>query len=285
MEWLQQLNEAVQYIEKNLDGEIEYERAAQIACCTTYHFQRMFSYIAGVSLSEYIRNRRLTKAAFDLQNGGKVIDVALRYGYESPTAFNRAFQKVHEVSPSIAQKEGTFLKAYPPISFKITIKGVAEMEYRIVKKEEMRIVGAKIDLAKNVEECFTKIPMFWQEVGQSGKIGQIVSVMDDHSKGVLGVSACMEHLDQWAYYIGVETNQAVPEGLEAYTVPACTWAVFPGTGQMPEAIQEIEKRAVTEWLPTSGYQYADAPDIEVYLNQDPMNAVFEVWIPIRKTSL
>lgn len=282
MEWLEQLNEAVQYIEAHLDGEIEYERAAQIACCTTYHFQRMFSYIAGAPLSEYVRNRRLTKAALDLQNGDKVIDVALRYGYESPTAFNRAFQKVHHVSPSVAQKEGTFLKAYPPISFKITIKGVAEMEYRIVKQGEMRIVGAKLDLSKNVEACFGKVPMFWQEVGQSGQIGQIVSLMDENSKGVLGVSACMEHLEQWSYYIGVETNKEVTEGLEEYIIPACTWAVFPGTGQMPSAIQEIEKRAVTEWLPTSGYQYADAPDIEVYLNQDPMNAQFEVWIPIRK---
>lgn len=282
MEWLQQLNEAVQYIEKNLDGEIEYEKAAQIACCTTYHFQRMFSYIAGIPLSEYIRNRRLTKAAFDLQNGDKVIDVALRYGYESPTAFNRAFQKVHQVAPSVAQKEGTFLKAYPPISFKITIKGVAEMEYRIVKKEAMRIVGAKIDLAKNVEESFAKVPMFWEEVGRSGQIGRIVSAMDEHSKGVLGVSACMEHLEHWSYYIGVETNNEAPQGLEEYIIPASTWAVFPGKGQMPTAIQEIEKRAVTEWLPTSGYQYADAPDIEVYLNQDPMNSQFEVWIPIKK---
>ncbi|CEO26328.1 AraC family transcriptional regulator [Paraclostridium sordellii] len=282
MEWLDKLNEALQYIEGNLDGEIKYEKAANIACCTTYHFQRMFSYIAGTPLSEYIRNRRLTKAALDLQNGEKVIDVAIRYGYESPTAFNRAFQKIHNVSPSVAQKEGTFLKAYPPISFKITIKGVEEMEYRIVKKEEMRIVGAKALLEKNVEENFNTVPMLWQEVAQSGKIMEIVSLMGPDSKGVLGVSACMDYLDKWEYYIAVETDKEAPKGLEEYTIPACTWAVFPGEGQMPTAIQDIEKRAITEWLPTSGYEYADAPDIELYLNQDPMNSKFEVWIPIRK---
>ncbi|CEQ27389.1 AraC family transcriptional regulator [Paraclostridium sordellii] len=282
MEWLEKLNEALQYIEGNLDGEIKYEKAANIACCTTYHFQRMFSYIAGTPLSEYIRNRRLTKAALDLQNGEKVIDVAIRYGYESPTAFNRAFQKIHNVSPSIAQKEGTFLKAYPPISFKITIKGVEEMEYRIVKKEEMRIVGAKALLEKNVEENFNTVPMLWQEVAQSGKIMEIASLMGPDSKGVLGVSACMDYLDKWEYYIAVETDKEAPKGLEEYTIPACTWAVFPGEGQMPTAIQDIEKRAITEWLPTSGYEYADAPDIELYLNQDPMNSKFEVWIPIRK---
>lgn len=282
MEWLEKLNEALQYIEGNLDGEIKYEKAANIACCTTYHFQRMFSYIAGTPLSEYIRNRRLTKAALDLQNGEKVIDVSIRYGYESPTAFNRAFQKIHNVSPSIAQKEGTFLKAYPPISFKITIKGVEEMEYRIVKKEEMRIVGAKALLEKNVEENFNTVPMLWQEVAQSGKIMEIASLMGPDSKGVLGVSACMDYLDKWEYYIAVETDKEAPKGLEEYTIPACTWAVFPGEGQMPTAIQDIEKRAITEWLPTSGYEYADAPDIELYLNQDPMNSKFEVWIPIRK---
>ncbi|WP_338658349.1 AraC family transcriptional regulator [Paraclostridium sordellii] len=282
MEWLEKLNEALQYIEGNLDGEIKYEKAANIACCTTYHFQRMFSYIAGTPLSEYIRNRRLTKAALDLQNGEKVIDVAIRYGYESPTAFNRAFQKIHNVSPSVAQKEGTFLKAYPPISFKITIKGVEEMEYRIVKKEEMRIVGAKALLEKNVEENFNTVPMLWQEVAQSGKIMEIASLMGPDSKGVLGVSACMDYLDKWEYYIAVETDKEAPKGLEEYTIPACTWAVFPGEGKMPTAIQDIEKRAITEWLPTSGYEYADAPDIELYLNQDPMNSKFEVWIPIRK---
>ena len=242
----------------------------------------MFSYIAGTPLSEYIRNRRLTKAALDLQNGEKVIDVAIRYGYESPTAFNRAFQKIHNVSPSVAQKEGTFLKAYPPISFKITIKGVEEMEYRIVKKEEMRIVGVKALLEKNVEENFNTVPMLWQEVAQSGKIMEIASLMGPDSKGVLGVSACMDYLDKWEYYIAVETDKEAPKGLEEYTIPACTWAVFPGEGQMPTAIQDIEKRAITEWLPTSGYEYADAPDIELYLNQDPMNSKFEVWIPIRK---
>ena len=282
MEWLEKLNEALQYIEGNLDGEVEYEKAAKIACCTTYHFQRMFSYIAGTPLSEYIRNRRLTKAALDLQNGDKVIDVAIRYGYESPTAFNRAFQKVHNISPSVAQKEGTFLKAYPPISFKITIKGVEEMEYRIVKKEEIRIIGAKALLEKNVEENFNTVPMLWQEVAQSGKIMEIVSLMGTESKGVLGVSACMDYLDKWEYYIAVETNKEAPKELEEYIIPACTWAVFPGEGQMPTAIQDIEKRAITEWLPTSGYEYADAPDIELYLNQDPMNSKFEVWIPIRK---
>ena len=131
MEWLDRMNDALGYLEANLAGTADMEHAARLACCSVYHFGRMFSYIAGVPLSEYLRRRRMTLAAFDLQNGGRVLDVALRYGYESPTAFNRAFQSVHGVSPSAAQRDGAPLKAYPRISFKITVKGEAEMDYRI----------------------------------------------------------------------------------------------------------------------------------------------------------
>jgi len=132
MEWLSCLNEAVNYLEEHLEDEIDLERVAQIACCSSFHFQRMFSYLADLPLSEYIRRRKMTRAVFDLQNGDeRIIDIALKYGYESPTAFNRAFQSVHGMAPSAARSEGVILKAYPPISFKITIKGEAEMNYRI----------------------------------------------------------------------------------------------------------------------------------------------------------
>ena len=282
MEWLDRLNDALNYIEDNLKSEIEYEMAAKIACCSTYHFQRMFSYIAGVPLSEYIRNRRLTMAALDLQNGDKVIDVALRYGYESPTSFNRAFQKVHGVSPSAAQKEGTALKAFPRISFKITIKGDTEMEYRIVNKEAFRVVGVQIPLSNDIEKNFQEVPKFWQQVAQNGTLSQIIPLMNAEPMGVLGITACGNENESWKYYVAVSTDRETPNGMVEYMVPEFTWAVFPGQGTMPTSIQETEKRAVTEWLPTSGYEYADGPDIEVYINADPANAKFEVWLPISK---
>lgn len=282
MEWLEKLNEAITYIENNLQGNIDYNEAAKIACCSTYHFQRMFSYIAGIPLSEYIRQRKMTLAAFDLQKGDKVIDVSYRYGYESPTSFNRAFQKIHCISPSKANKEGTFLKAYPPISFKITVKGVSDLDYKIVKKGEMRIVGAKINLSKDIEENFKEVPKFWSEVGKSGKLNEIVSLMDENSNGVLGVSVCLDDMNNWEYYIAVETKKEAKVGMDEYIIKPCTWAVFPGKGKMPEAIQDIEKRAITEWLPSSSYEYAPQADIEVYLNQDPVNSEFEVWVPIKE---
>lgn len=284
MEWITRLNEALGYIEENLAGEISYDQAAKIACCSTYHFQRMFSYIADVPLAEYIRRRRITLAAFDLQSSKeKVIDIALKYGYDSPTSFNRAFQNVHGVSPTEARSKGVPLKAYPRISFKITIKGEAEMNYKIISKDSFKIVGVKEHFNMSVEECFAQVPVFWQKTVQSGIIPAIVRLIDQEPYGLLGVSTSMNSRD-FDYYIAAATSQETPEGMEEYTVPACTWAVFECIGPMPSAIQELQKRIITEWLPTSGYEYANAPDIEVYYEGDQQAADYrcQVWLPITK---
>ena len=284
MEWLDKLNKSIEYIEDNLDGEINYEEAAKLACCSCYHYQRMFSYIAGVTLSEYIRNRRMTKAAIDLQNGEKVMDVSLKYGYESPTSFNRAFKKVHEVSPSMAQKKGTFLKSYSPISFKLTIKGVEEMEYRIEKKEAFRVVGVQRELTNDFEENSIKVPQLWKESLENGKLSEIMALMDENNAGapgVLGLNACNGEEKDWKYYIAVSTDKPISKGMYEYTVPASTWAIFKGQGNMPQAIQDVEKRVLTEWLPTSGYEFDQCINIEVYLDDKKEDSNFVVWLSIK----
>lgn len=134
MDWITRLNNTILHIEEHLTGEIDYAALSQLACCSSFHYQRMFAYMADIPLSEYIRRRRMTLAAADLQSGEKIIDVALKYGYASPTAFNRAFQGVHGVAPSLAKDSGVPLKSFSPIRFKITIKGAEGMEYRIEKK-------------------------------------------------------------------------------------------------------------------------------------------------------
>ena len=284
MEWLDKLNKSIEYIEDNLDGEINYEEAAKLACCSCYHYQRMFSYIAGVTLSEYIRNRRMTKAAIDLQNGEKVMDVSLKYGYESPTSFNRAFKKVHEVSPFMAQKKGTFLKSYSPISFKLTIKGVEEMKYRIEKKEAFRVVGVQRELTNDFEENSIKVPQLWKESLENGKLSEIMALMDENNAGapgVLGLNACNGEEKDWKYYIAVSTDKPISKGMYEYTVPASTWAIFKGQGNMPQAIQDVEKRVLTEWLPTSGYEFDQCINIEVYLDDKKEDSNFEVWLSIK----
>lgn len=284
VEWIARLNEAVAYIEDNLTNEISYEKVAQIACCSTFHFQRMFSYIADVPLSEYIRRRRITLAAFDLQSSNeKIIDIALKYGYDSPTSFNRAFQNVHGVSPTEARKIGVSLKAFPRISFKITIKGDAEMNYKIVTKDAFKIVGVKEHYNMSIEESFAKVPLFWQKTVESGIVPAILALLGKEPYGLLGVSTCMNGKD-FDYYIAVATDKDTPEGMVDYTIPECTWAVFECVGAMPTAIQELQKRIVTEWLPTSSYEYANAPDVEVYFEGDQQadNYRCEVWLPIIK---
>lgn len=280
MEWIERLNDTISYMEEHLTDGIDYEKLGRIACCSAYHYQRMFAYMAGVPLSEYIRRRKMSLAAVDLrEKGAKVIDIAGKYGYSSPTAFNRAFQSVHGIAPSAVKNEGVSVKSFPPITFKITVKGVEEMNYRIETKEAFRIVGVSVPLYKDIEKNFTVIPPKWGEVAQNGTLQKLIGMMDTPPMGVLGVSICNDK-EPWRYYIAVSTSKE-NDGLEEYTVPAATWAIFSGTGA-GQSIQELERRVVTEWLPTSGYEYGDAPDLEVYLNPDPQNAQYEVWIPVVK---
>lgn len=281
MDWIDRLNEAVRYIEDNLTGEIEYEKLGQIACCSAYHFQRMFNYIAGVPLSEYIRRRKMSLAAVDIQGGeAKIIDVAAKYGYASPTAFNRAFQSVHGVSPSAVRGEGVAIKSFPPITIKVTVKGVEKMNYRIETRKAFRIVGKAFPLSREIERNFAEVPQMWQGAVEDGTIEKIVSLMNGEPRGVLGVSVCTDG-EEWRYYIAVSSAAEIDDALEEYVVPGCTWAVFPGSGT-GKSIQELEGRIVTEWLPTSGYEFTNGPDIEVYFEPNPENTAYEVWIPVRK---
>jgi AraC family transcriptional regulator len=288
MDWLAQLNEAINYIEENLDTEIDMEHVAQLACCSSYHFQRMFSYMANVPLSEYIRRRKMTKAAFDLQNGEeKIIDIALRYGYDSPTAFNRAFHTVHGIAPSGARQPGVVLKSFQPISFKITIRGDVEMNYRIEKKEAFRIVGVKMagSWSDENQEGFTQVPQFWAEHAQKGTIPQLLPIMDQQPMGVLGVSiGNWQETGKFDYYIAVASSQPAPQGMVEVQIPETLYAVFECKGAMPNAIQSLQGRIMTEWLPNSGYQYADGADIEQYGEGDQTSEdyVCWVWVPIKK---
>ncbi|MCQ4637717.1 AraC family transcriptional regulator [Anaerovorax odorimutans] len=292
MDWLKRMNEALEYIEDNLDGEIDYAVIARKACCSVYHFQRIFSYMAEVPLSEYIRRRRLSKAAFDLQNTDmRVIDVALKYSYDSPTSFTRAFQKLHGITPIAAREKGALLRAYPPIAFQVSIKGATAMNYKIEEKEAFRIVGFKLSTTMENDACYQEIPKFWGEIAGTGKIGSLGPMINKEPFGMLGVSVCGEPFAdsstfKFDYYIAAPSDQAAADGMDEFIVPAATWAVFECIGPMPGAVQEMQKRIATEWLPTSGYEYGEAPDIEVYYDEDGSKADTrsEIWIPIVKKS-
>ena len=280
MEWVERLNESIRYIEEHLTDEISYERLGQIACCSAYHYQRMFTYMAGVTLAEYIRRRKMSLAAVDLQSGTeRIIDIAEKYGYSSPTAFNRAFQGVHGAAPSAVRSEGVPVKSFPPIRFTVSVKGAEEMNYRIETREAFRVVGVSAPLDQEIERNFAVVPQMGGEAAGNGTIQRLAGMMDALPAGLLGVSACGD-AEEWRYWIAVSSTKDRGE-FEEYVIPASTWAIFPGAGT-GQSIQELERRIITEWLPTSGYEYTNAPDIEVYLNPDPQDAKYEVWIPVIK---
>ena len=284
MEWLKNLSNAIDYIENNLAGEISYEEAAKIACCSTYYFERMFTYVAGISLSEYIRRRRMTQAAFDLQTTDmKVLDAALKYGYASPTSFNRAFQSVHGISPISAKIQGSVLNAYPPLKFSVKVTGGNVMSYRVEEKEAIRIVGIRIPLTFDMEENKKIVPPFWSKALKSSQFPEICSLSNQSPEGVLGVTA-YQSSDEIYYYIAATTDKPAPKDMFEYEIPAAAWVIFESDGRFKESIQSIFRRFLTEWLPFSGYTYAELPDIEVYpiSRERPQEGHSEVWIAVKK---
>lgn len=282
MDTLERLNHVVDYIETHLDGEVDFDQIARIACCSPFHFQRMFTFVCGIPLSEYIRRRRLTAAAFDLRDGGaKVIDVAVKYGYSSADAFARAFHALHGIKPSMV-RGGVTLKAYPRMIFTITIKGVAAMNYRIEERAGFTVVGVKEFMTTVNGENFKKIPQMWCDLPKE-TFHVIGGLSDREPTGVMGICADM-HDDGFDYWIAAATTKPCPEGLSSLEIPASTWAIFESVGPMPGAIQEVWGRIFGEWFPASDYEHAHAPEIEWYSDGDTNAPDYksEVWIPVVK---
>ncbi len=278
MDWLERINKALDYIENNLDDEIDYAKIARAASSSEYHFSRMFSSIANVSLSEYIRHRRLTLAAFEIQRSDiHIIDVAVKYGYKSADSFARAFQKIQGIKPTDARNKGVELKAFPRMSFQISIKGDTEMEYRIENLDfELRIIGKRKTVETN--RAFKTIPTLWSGAKKDGFMQTLIDMswVDPKCKlesllGVVGKEAAITD-EEFDYFMGVRFDREVPDGMETLIIPRSTWAVFPN-------VTEAWKRLYSEWVPTSGYDLANLPCIECFYGpkHKPKN---ELWVPI-----
>jgi AraC family transcriptional regulator len=289
MDSLKKMNEALSYIEENLTYDIDFKKVSKIALCSEYHFKRMFSFLAGVTLSEYIRRRRLTLAAFELSNKDvRIIDVAIKYGYNSPDSFTRAFQSMHGVTPSEVRKHRQTLKAYPPMTFQLSIKGGSEMNYRIEEKEAFQIVG----IMKRVPIVFNGVN---QEIAGMWKSldGETISKLKELSNveplGLLSASTNfsegrMEEKGELDHYIGVATTRECPDNLAKLEVPPLTWAVFESVGPFPSTLQNIWGRIYSEWFPSSNYEQAQGPEILWNENKDMTSPTFrsEIWIPVMK---
>lgn len=289
MDSLKKINEALDYIEKNLTGDIDFKEVARLAFCSEYHFKRMFSFLAGVTLSEYIRKRRLTLAAFEIINSDmRVIDVAIKYGYSSPDSFTRAFQNLHGITPSEARINGQLLKAYPRMTFQLSIKGGSEMNYRIEEKDAFRIVGIKKRVPIIFKGVNPEIEAMWKSLKHE-TIKQLKNLSDVEPLGLIQASTNfsedrMEEKGGLDHYIGVATTEECPDNLTQLEVPALTWAVFEVVGPFPDTLQDVWGRIYSEWFPSSNYEQAKGPEILWNEHKDISSPTFksEIWIPILK---
>jgi len=280
MDWLKGMNSVVKYIEENLTQPIQHESLARIVGCSVYEFSRIFSFMAGISVSEYIRRRRLSQAVFDIQNGKeKIIDIALKYCYESPAAFTRAFKELHGTTPLSARKSSVPLKTYSAISFVLTIKGVNEVNFRIEKKEGFQVMGLSGYIAGElVDGMPTVVNEFYS------KYAPIIGAYFTSPFWQISVYDYQSVDDKSKVLIGAECKGECPGGvkLDVKDVSAATWAVFSIEGCIGETYDEAYARILTEWFPASNYKRdAAMPHLEVIPGntQDGISA-WEIWMPV-----
>lgn len=284
MEWMNAIQSAIEYIESHITDDISAKDVADYVHVSPFYFQKGFSMLCGYSIMEYIRNRRLALAAGELaMTDEKVIDIAMKYGYDSPDSFTKAFTRFHGISPAMVRKDDVTIKTFAPLKLEISLKGGYLMNYKIVEKESFTVLGvSKMFDYKNSKE---EIPLFWKEHYEKGN-GKYVC-------GMFGI--CIEEKmgqDSFEYLIADLYNPAmeVPEGFVTETIPSCTWAVFSCDGPIPAALHDVNTKIFSEWLPAlKEYEVAGGYSVEMYDEVDKYpngtedeNYHSEIWIPIRK---
>ncbi len=255
-----------------------------------FHFQRVFGILCGYTLGEYIRNRRLTLAGSELASSDvKVIDAALKYGYDSPESFGRAFTRFHAVTPSQAKSDGTNLKSFSRLSVKLILDGGNIMNYRIEKKEAFDVIVKKRYFSIDMEVSKKQIPEFWDSCRKDGTIPVLCGYMtEDNVLGDAIVGICFENAtkdNEFPYAIGVAYKGGdIAEGLSVETISAHTWAIFECVGAMPTALQELLHKIYSEFFPTSEYQPCGGLDFEVYPDGDIHSSEYKcaIWISVER---
>ena len=288
MDWITGISKAIDYIEEHITEPTDYARAAKEACSSSFNFQRVFALLCGYTLGDYVRMRRLTLAGEELlSTDAKVIDVALKYGYDSPESFSRAFTRFHGVSPSAVRK-GAAIRSFSRICVKLILTGGSIMEYRIEKKQAAKIICRRREFTKPGDDYTNReIPEFWNECGRDGSIQKLCGYIKDSAqfKGLLGVCFSTEMTDSgFPYGIGAEYDgESDPQDFEIVEIPAYTYAVFTVRGRMPDAFRGTYRKICTEFFPQSGYEYGNGVEMEVYPSADVQNPDYtcEIWIAVK----
>lgn len=284
MEWMESISRAISYIEENITNELTIEKIAGYALISPYYFQKGFSMLCGFTVGEYIRQRKLALAGGDLiSTDEKIIQIALKYGYDSPDSFTRAFTRFHGVTPTAVRREGAVIKSFAPLKISFTLKGGYIMDYKIVDKEAFTVLGVAAKFP--YEDAKTEVPGLWAKHFQTGG-GKTVC-------GMYGINSDESMSGrEFEYMIAddYDGSREVPAGFSVKTIPAFTWAIFPCRGSMPQAMQETNETIFSEWLPNcKDYEIAAGYNIEMY--NDPReypkgvqdeNYYSEIWIPVKK---
>ena len=294
METLQAINQAIDYMEQNILGEINYDDVAKVACHSAYNFHRMFTFICGLSPSEYVRRRRLTLAAFEFKTRKvKVIDVALKYGYDSPVSFTKAFKAIHGVPPSAVMHGDVTLAAYPRMSLELTVKGDDKMDYRIEKKGAMKAMGYEGIISDKEAPKHYKYPgLMWKIHMADGRFDKLAEATNyqEHPDfpNMCRVHAILNYKKTedgtFAYMMGAFVGEkSQTEGYDIIEIPEATYAVFPtGTFNWDEigtVLGDMLKKIDEEWFPTANYQRSKGAEFEIYGGTEAV-AEMELWIPV-----
>ena len=283
MNWLNNLNLSLQFIEDNITENITCEDVSKMAFSSHHHFMRMFFILGGINLGEYIRNRRLTLAASDLvSTDSKVIDIAFKYQYNTAESFTKAFKRFHGVTPRDAKSKQPQLRSQQKLSFQVTLKGDQIMDYKIIKKDNLVFKGYTRELTTVDGANFKEIPKMWDKVMSDGTFQNLIGVCDE--LGVVGLCYDWnEENETFKYMIGVRTNADIPNTVEARFEPE-TFATFKSVGKLPDTFQATIKQVFHEWFPSSSFEHSGGPEIEVYPPGDPSTDeyVCYYWVPIKQ---
>ncbi|MBM7055276.1 AraC family transcriptional regulator [Streptomyces durocortorensis] len=288
---LERLNDAMEHIEAHLGERIEAADLARIAMTSEYHFRRMFSALAGLPLSEYIRRRRMTVAGAEVlgDRDRSLLDVAMRYGYDTGEGFARAFRAVHGLGPGEARRTGAVLRSQQRLTFRLVVEGSSAMRYSLVEKSAFRVVGKKARVPLIHEGPNPAIAEFIRGIGRED-LDRIAALSDQEPAGIVGVSDQLDpsraegtELDYWHGVVTGDTEP--PEDLDSLDVPAGTWAVFESEGEFPQALQHLWRDVFTQWFPSNPYASRPGPEIlRVRLTEDGKRAEAELWIPVERSA-